>query len=173
MINPKTNTETWAWQHLPPSVIFGTMDLIPEDHETAAHKRNQLTQLVELLEAAPATDHSLLEPGGQKPVTIEWARRFLTALSAMITGLRSGFFRDEVGVWAPDLMVRYEVALPTALARLRTIRAVLFSALENYAGSMRGESVDQRLDRSIKIAATEEPIDLGSFVRFAEDADEE
>jgi hypothetical protein len=161
-------------EKLPPSVVFQTLEFIQDGSKGGnEEKLKLLTSMVEQVEQYVRVDlRQFVEPPpGSKGATAAEVRRIVLGVSAFISALEDGVLEYDLRVnGTSELLVRYLQSYADGLAKAKGVRAVFVAALDNALGTMRGETVEQRLRRSIKVASEEAPVFLGSFEQYA-DAD--
>jgi hypothetical protein len=171
----ESKTTRWpSLEKLPPSVVFLRTAAFMQDDDGEAEQLQSAQGLLELVEwsAEHANVREFVEP--TEPLvktTREQTQRALVSFSTMISLLEHGALEQAL-VTSPGLLGRFRMVRDTALTKLKAVRSVMVSALENEAGAARKESPEERLRRSIAIAKTEAPIDVGSFAAYADEPDE-
>jgi hypothetical protein len=163
---------TWLGElgKLPPSTVFANFA-----DEGDAERRAHLETLVEFVEDARTLDPRGFVGHTSNPTeqgSRPQAQRTAALMAAYISLVEQGW-EDEIGLYAADLLGRYRAARDEALANLKSARAILVALLQNADGAARGETLDERLDRSIEQAKTEAPIYLGTFAQYADQPDDE
>jgi hypothetical protein len=138
---------------------------------TAKPRLEMLTRMVEVVESAVRLElrHFVEPPPGSKSATADEVRQMASAMSAFVSVLEDGVLEYDLRVnGSPDLLVRYLQTYADALMKAKSVRGILVAAIENALGAMRNETVEQRLRRSISVAAEEHPLYLGSFDQYAD-----
>jgi hypothetical protein len=169
------STTTWpTLDKLPPSIVFQTVAFL-QDESTAKH-HEVLRQLVVSVEKAAQIDLSaFVAPSSSAvKVTADQVQRLVAGFAAFISIVEHGAIELGLqGLGAADLQARYRAARSEALAKTKSIQAVLVASLENAFGALRNETPEDRLARSVASARETEPFFVGSFAQFADDEDDE
>jgi hypothetical protein len=165
-MKPSTATaQPWpAFQKLAPAVVHRFLD----DEERTSKARRQIVEMVEKLAGAPLRE--FIEPvtPGVKTTTQE-RQRIVATFAAFISMVEYGLEDDLRG--SPALLKRFRAARDRGLTNLKSMRAVLVASLDNAAGLAKGESLADRLERSVASAKEEPSIDFGSFAAYADESE--
>jgi hypothetical protein len=133
-----------------------------------APTREELEAFVAFLEAVQqASEQAFAFDEAATPLDADGVFRMRLKLST--ANAMAGVIEPELRRHAPELLQRFAKAAPDALKVIRTTIEILAAAEQNEAGRLRGESLDERLDRSIEQAKRTPPIYVGSFAKYAND----
>jgi hypothetical protein len=140
------------------------------EDDAGAPSREQLEAFVSFLEAyereGKGSGKDFVSESAT-PTDADGVFRIRTVLSVTMT--MASLFEQEIRMRAPDLLARFErVALP-ALAGMRLTVEILTAGELNASGTAKGESLDDRLQRSIDAAKRSPSTYLGSFAQYADD----
>jgi hypothetical protein len=158
-------------EDLPPSTIFAHVA-----DEAAAERRAHLEELVRVVEGARLINlPGFVGHASNSTETTDRAeaQEMVAKMAALISFVEYGPWEHRIERHASDLLVRYRAARDEALSKLKSARAILIAGLQNVDGAERGETVDERLDRTIAAAKEEPPIYVGSFAQHANEPDDE
>lgn len=174
-----TGFDTWAKKY-PPSTVFGAVDLgflgfqpAPTEPppERVAEVQDLLADIVVMIEKVAKADPAALADGEPR-VQVDEAgmKRVILFFSSFAEMIETGVLEDTLSKWTPKLLPRFRAVRADGYKAMRRIRAVMVASLANEQGAAGGESLDERLTRSVEQAKAEEPVYLGSFAKFAEES---
>jgi hypothetical protein len=138
------------------------------EDDVDAPTREDLEGFISFLEGVQQASGNAFAFGeSATPLDASAAFRMHARLSAVLA--IADIIEPEIRLRAPDLLSRYAAVAPTALAVMRTTVDILTAAEQNAIGAAKGESLEERLQRSIDQAKRTAPVYLGSFAKFADD----
>jgi len=155
-----------AFRKLAPAVVFQFLD--EDESRTTSESRREMVEMVESLARAKLREFIDPTAPGVK-TTAQDIQRVVATFAAFISMVEHGIEDDLRG--SPALLKRFRAARDRGLTNLKSMRAVLVASLDNAAGVAKGESLADRLERSIASAKDEPSIDFGSFAAYADESE--